>query len=110
MKKLISPIVLLISVALISTLSYSQDTDSVYSDEIDMENTVILPFLNALKNGDVKKIKNYLSTDTYNEYKKLLEENKEYPKFLRDYYKDAKFRVVRASSEVEGEVEFEVFR
>lgn len=47
----------------------------------------------ALKAGDVNTIKKYISNDMYERYKVLLEQNEEYPNFLRDFYRDAKFRV-----------------
>ena len=99
----------LIVFSLISTPSMGQDTGLADSEYKEIQDTVIFPFFKALKKGDVNEIKRHLSSDTYNEYKRLLEENKEYPKFLRDYYKDAKFSVVRASSEVDDEIEFKVF-
>ena len=51
------------------------------------------PYFEALKNGDVNSIKMLISGRMYEKYKVLLEKNKDYPQFLRDYYWGAEFRV-----------------
>ena len=51
------------------------------------------PFFRALKKGDIDTIKKYISGDFYEKSKVLLEQNKGYPKFLRNYYKNATFNV-----------------
>lgn len=56
-------------------------------------NDVVLPFLGALKNGDVDLIKHYIAGDIYEINRALLENNEEYPEFLRSYYHDVEFYV-----------------
>jgi len=51
------------------------------------------PYFNALKNGDVGAIKLHLSEGMYERYKVLLEKNKDYPQFLRKYYRNVDFLV-----------------
>lgn len=53
-----------------------------------------IAYFNALKNGDVETIKEYIAGDYYEKYKVLLEENKGYPDFLRNFYKGAEFDVL----------------
>lgn len=85
----------------------AQSADGEPFPDIEIQEAVILPYFEALKNGDVNKLKRYLSAAMVNEYKTLLEQNKEYPQFLRDYYENATFSVVRAS-EIDGQIEFDV--
>jgi hypothetical protein len=47
----------------------------------------------ALQAGDVAALKGHLSGAMYEQYKVLLEENSEYPAFLRNFYKGATFSV-----------------
>lgn len=57
----------------------------------------------ALKTGDVDSIKGYISGDMYERYKVLLEQNEAYPDFLRNFYRDAEFKVssvVRDADEI----------
>ena len=49
------------------------------------------PYFEALKNGDVTSIKLHISEGMYERYKVLLEKNKDYPEFLRNYYRDVDF-------------------
>ena len=55
-------------------------SDDGYEDVI---NETVSPFLEALKNGDVSLIKQYIAGDMYESRRILLEQNKEYPEFLR---------------------------
>ena len=50
----------------------------------------------AMKNGEVEKIKNYISGEMLERNRVLLEQNREYPDFLRKFYDGAQFRVVEA--------------
>ncbi|MFV9644900.1 MAG: hypothetical protein ACNYWU_03665 [Desulfobacterales bacterium] len=56
-------------------------------------NETLHPYLEALKNGDVNSIKQHISEDMYKRYKVLLEENKDYPEFLRNCYRGVDFWV-----------------
>ena len=54
------------------------------------------PLFSAMKNGEVGKIKNYISGEMLQRNRVLLEQNKEYPDFLRKFYDGAQFEVVKA--------------
>jgi len=54
---------------------------------------VFLSFIDALKTGNVRVLKGLLSEEMYREYRVLLEENKEYPKFLENYYGGAEIQL-----------------
>ncbi len=58
----------------------------------EIKNNTFLPLFRALKMGNVDMIKKYISEDMYKKYKTLLEENKDYPNFLRNYYRGIRFR------------------
>ena len=53
----------------------------------------LYPYFAALKDGDVSSIKLHMSEGMYERYKVLLEKNKDYPGFLRNYYDGAEFWV-----------------
>jgi predicted SnoaL-like aldol condensation-catalyzing enzyme len=52
------------------------------------------PLFSAMKNGEVEKIKNYISGEMLQRNRVLLEQNKEYQDFLRKFYDGAQFKVV----------------
>lgn len=52
----------------------------------------------ALRRGDVRTIKLLLPADEYPQDKVLLEQNKDYPAFLRKFYQGAKLRVGQVDS------------
>jgi len=52
------------------------------------------PLFSAMKNGEVGKIKNYISGEMLQRNRVLLEQNREYPDFLREFYDGAQFKVV----------------
>jgi ABC-type transporter MlaC component len=53
----------------------------------------VLSYFQALKNGDVETIKASITGDMYKKRKVLLEQNKNYPEFLKNVYKGAQFRI-----------------
>jgi hypothetical protein len=59
----------------------------------EIKNQVVLPFLEALKNGDTKLLKQLMSKDMYRAKRVLLEQNDAYPEFLKNLYTDATFQV-----------------
>ena len=65
-------------------------SDDLYDDLL---NELVLPFFRALKAGDVDSIKRYISADMYESKQTLLEQNTEYPEFLRNYYQGVEFYV-----------------
>lgn len=52
------------------------------------------PLFEALKKGDLKSLKQNMTEEMYQRYRKLLEENKEYSNFLQEYYRNAHFSVI----------------
>lgn len=60
---------------------------------LQVADTVIIPYFNALQSGDVKKIKGYISKELYEKKKTLLDSNSTYSDFLRKYYKDAEISI-----------------
>lgn len=64
--------------------------NDIYEDVI---NENVLPFFEALKNGDVSSIKQHVAGEMYEKKKVLLEQNTEYPQFLRNYYQGVEFYV-----------------
>lgn len=77
-------------------LLYAQELrmgEALYED---MTSGTFLPLFGALKEGNVEVIKCYLSGDMYRQNRVLLEENKDYPQFLRNFYKGAIFSVKSA--------------
>lgn len=97
----------LLSLVIVCNLAHTGEIPQSGSSNVEIQDNVVLPFFAALRNGDVNAIKRYISSDMYSTYKRLLEDNKEYPKFLRDYYRDAKFHVER-TNKVDDRVEFDV--
>ena len=66
-------------------------------------NKTFFPLFEALRSGDTEAIKNYISGDMYRQKKVLLEENKDYPRFLREFYRGANFSVERAAL-IDGDI------
>jgi hypothetical protein len=54
------------------------------------------PLFSAMKNGEVGKIKNYISGEMLQRNRVLLEQNREYQDFLRKFYDGVQFKVVKA--------------
>ena len=57
---------------------------------------IVLPFLDALKNGDLDSIKHYIAGDIYENKRVLLEKNEEYSEFLKNYYHGVEFYIEKA--------------
>lgn len=64
------------------TLSHAQEVPLNGALMMEIKNTALLPYFNALKDGDVIAIKRYLVPDLYNKNSVLLKQNKKYPEFL----------------------------
>jgi hypothetical protein len=58
----------------------------------------------AMKDGDVAVIEQYSSGQMSSEYKKLLEQNREYPAFLRNFYKGATFSISGVTPTPDGDM------
>lgn len=96
-----------IAIAFTVVPANAQNAGSAGSLQLEIQDTVVYPFFMALKNGNVESFKTFFSVDMYNENKRLLEENTEYPEFLRSYYQGTDISVLKAVK-VDGEVEYDV--
>ena len=107
MKKRIIIVTIIIGIFFCGT-AFSQEiepSDPIYKS---LFNKTLTPFFKALKEGDIDAIKHYISGDFYEKSKILLEQNKDYPRFLRSQYKNATFyvqRVEKINDEVLVEIE-----
>ena len=94
---------LLVAMVLLSNSGQAQDVSLTDPTVLTIQEKVLLPFFEALKSGDVSVIKNHMSLDLYARNRVLLDENREYPAFLRDYYKDISFRTLKAEEVFSGD-------
>jgi len=90
-----------------NNLSYAQEVRAAETSYSNIANDTLLPLFEALKEGDVETIRQCISGDMYDRYKTLLEQNKNYPKFLRKFYLGAKFRIERVIA-IDGDVNVDV--
>ncbi len=58
----------------------------------------------AMKDGNVAVIEQYFSGSMSAEYKKLLEQNQDYPAFLRNFYKGATFSIAGVTPTSDGDM------
>jgi hypothetical protein len=56
----------------------------------------------AMKDGDVAVIEQYCSGAMQSQYKVLLEQNKDYPVFLRNFYRGATFTIANVTAAQDG--------
>jgi hypothetical protein len=61
---------------------------------------VVAAYFQAMKNGDIVAMKSYIGGKLYNKRKILLEQNVNYPDFLRKYYADGDIQVGEAQDGV----------
>jgi hypothetical protein len=59
----------------------------------ELRDTTFSPLFQALSAGDVAEIKRYISGETYAQYRVLLDQNRTYGQFLRNYYAGAGFEL-----------------
>lgn len=64
----------------------------------------VIQFYEASKNGDTETIKQLIGGSFYNERRVLLEENSDYPNFLRDYYRGTELKIGDVVMEGDGTV------
>lgn len=69
---------------------------------------LLRPFFNALKSGNIRLIKKYLSEEAFSSYKRLLENNQEYPEYLRKYYENFTFVIDKNPSKTKDGIIFHV--
>ena len=60
-------------------------------------NDTVISYFQALKAGDVKSIKNLITGELFDKRKVLLEQNENYPEFLKRHYQGAEFQIKAAS-------------
>ncbi len=70
--------------------SLRTDQPTLYAE---LEYSMFTPFLEALAQGDLQVIKQFLAPRHYARYQTLLERNPEYPEFLRKHYAGASFQL-----------------
>jgi hypothetical protein len=90
---------ILLGILLVFVTSYpsqAQDRLAISPEYLELVQTdeAFHPFFSAMKNGEVEKIKNYISGEMFERNRVLLEQNREYPDFLRKFYDGAQFKVV----------------
>lgn len=77
-------------ITMLSSLLHAEETtDNHYFESV--LNESVYPFFKALKEGDVRSIKQLIAGEMYDSKNVLLEKNKEYPEFLRNYYEGVEF-------------------
>lgn len=54
----------------------------------------VMGFFEASKNGDVEKMKNFIAGPFYEKRRTLLEKNKRYPDYLKNYYKTIEIQLL----------------
>lgn len=47
----------------------------------------LLPYFQAMRRGDLARMRPYISDELYKNYATLFEQNQEYPRFLRHFYR-----------------------
>lgn len=62
----------------------------------------VVQFFEASKNGDVKTMKQLMAGPFYAQRKTLLEENVQYPDFLRKHYADTRLQIMSLRAERGG--------
>ena len=93
----------LLAIVFLGNSGHAQERAFTELHVVKIEEQVLMPFFQALKTGDVEVIKKHMSRDLYARNRVLLDENLEYPEFLRNYYKDITFRIVNAEEDFSGE-------
>ena len=85
----------IVSISIIAVFSSLLHAGQITDNDIfeGILNASVYPFFKALKDGDVGSIKQLIAGEMYERKKALLEKNKEYPKFLRNYYEGIEFYV-----------------
>ena len=75
-----------------STYASDVATPQLSNQEIYEIDATCTRYSTALKCGNIDEIKRHISGDMYRRSKTLLEENKQYGDFLRNFYQGAEFR------------------
>ena len=86
------------TILLTGSFGQAHEIDLTDPELLLIQQQVLLPFFEALKTGNVSEIKKHMSESLYEKNRVLLEDNADYPDFLRSYYRDVHFRVVKAET------------
>jgi hypothetical protein len=91
---------ILIPVFLVAATLLLNPTSLVWGVDIedDIVSKTVMPFLNALKYGDVKKLEYYISGELKRKKGTLLRENKTYSQTLRRQYRGVVFHIGKVVS------------
>lgn len=81
---------------------------SLHAETSETVDAVIANYFEALKNGNIDTIRNYIAGNFYKKKKTLLENNKDYPEFLREFYQGAEVQI-RNSTQVDDKAVAEVW-
>lgn len=87
MKSLLLCLIITVLLVIPGNVSYAETTEPT---------DTVVKFYEAAKDGDIKTMKRLVAGPFYNSRKVLLEKNKGYPKFLREYYEGIEAQVVYA--------------
>jgi hypothetical protein len=74
-------------------------------------NDTVLSYFQALQQGDINTIKNTITGEMYKNNKVILEQNENYPEYLRKAYQGAEFQIIDSTinnneAEVKAKVNF----
>ena len=73
--------------------SYAKESQLSQESLKNITNEIVRPYFVALKSGDIETLKRFMAKEMYDEQRVLLEQNKEYPNFLKRIYRDANFTI-----------------
>lgn len=89
---------LLVILASLSGAAMGQQPDIDADLLQEIESGTLRPFFNALKNGNAVQLSRYMAGEKLKQANLPKHEDKEYEKFLREYYKDAVFTIKQVSA------------
>lgn len=99
MNRLLFSVFLLFSMLHTPAMSEEQMLSAGLLEEIEK---AMRPYFNALKSGNTQRIIHYTSGKKQQQFQRRLKRDKEYSKFLREFYKDAVFSVMDGVTTDEG--------
>ena len=76
-----------------ATLFFGLMLFSPFTSEAQEPHDVVMAYYQAMKNGDVLAMKSYMGGKLYEKRKILLEQNANYPEFLRNHYERGDIQV-----------------
>lgn len=102
MRTVCARILLILLFGAVGPSVYAQTPSPPSTSQMRELNASFHTLFEAMKNGDVAVIEQYFSGPMSQEYKKLLEQNQDYPAFLRNFYKGATFSIAKVTPTVDG--------